>query len=223
MIIQTASLQERLASNGSGAAESEPRRVLEEGLREIGTGYFFRPRDLAALRLTFPDLQHLIADGTVTKMARGLYRLTDPEPSEHYTLAAVCARVPHAIVCLLSALRVHELGTQVPGEVWIAIAHKARLPRVPEFPIRIVRFSGPSLRYGVEPIRFEGVPARITSPARTVVDCFRFRRRVGRDVAYEALREALREHKATVDEIWRAAEVCRARSLVGPALEALSG
>ncbi len=219
MIIQTASLEEGLGSEGSDAAD--PRRVLKEGLQEIGAGSFFRTRDLAALGLTFADLQHLLESEAVEKVARGLYRLTDPEPSEHYTLAAVCARVPHAIVCLLSALRVHELGTQLPGEVWIAIAHKARLPRIPEFPIRIIRFSGPSLHYGVEPIRFEGVPARITSPARTLVDCFRFRRRVGRDVAYEVLREALREHKATADEIWRAAEVCRAKSLVGPALEAL--
>ncbi len=156
-------------------------------------------------------------------MARGLYRLADAEPTEHYTVAAVCARAPAAIVCLLSALSVHELGTQLPREVWIGIPHKARAPRIPEFPIKVIRFSGPSLRYGIEEIRLEGVPVRITSPARTVVDCFRFRRLVGHDVAREALRDALSDRRASPDEIWRAAEVCRARALVGPYLEALGG
>ena len=161
-------------------------------------------------------------NGSVERVARGLYRLADVEPTEHYTLAAVCARVPGAIVCLLSALSVHGLGTQLPWQVWIAIPHKARMPRLPELPAKVVRFSGASLHYGVEGVAFEGVPTRITSPARTVVDCFRFRRLVGKDVAIEALRDALRERKASVGEIWRAAEVCRAKSLVGPVLEALS-
>ena len=155
-------------------------------------------------------------------MARGLYRLAHAEPTEHYTLAAVCARVPSAIVCLLTALNVHGLGTQLPREVWIAIPHKARTPRVPELPVKVIRFSGASLRYGVQNNVFEGVPTRITSPARTVVDCFRFRRLVGKDVALEALRDALSERKASADEIWRAAEVCRAKSLVRPVLEVLS-
>ena len=161
-------------------------------------------------------------EGAVERLGRGLYRLAEAEPTEHYTLAAICARVPGAIVCLLSALSVHGLGTQLPWQEWIAIPHKARTPRLPELPVRVVRFSGASLRYGIEDTAFEGVPARVTSPARTVVDCFRFRRLVGKDVALEALRDALRERRASADEIWRAAEVCHARSLVGPVLETLS-
>ena len=192
-------------------------------LREVGADAFFRSRDLEALGLTFRDLRQLVEDETVERVAKGLYRLRSAEPTPHHTLAAVCARVPKATVCLLSALRVHEIGTQLPREVWIAIPHKARAPRLPEFPIRVVRFSGPSLRYGVQQIRIEGVSARITSPARTIVDCFRFRRLVGRSAAQEALREALQERKTTVEEIRRAAEVCRARSLVSPYLEALAG
>jgi len=191
-------------------------------LREVGAPAFFRSRDLDALGLTFRDLGRLVEDGAVERVAKGLYRLRSAEPTQHHTLAAVCARVPQAIVCLLSALRVHEIGTQLPREIWIAIPHKARAPKMPEFPIRIVRFSGPSLRYGIGQIRIEGVSARVTSPARTIVDCFRFRRLVGRSTAQEALREALRERKTTVEEIWRAAEVCRARSLLGPYLEALA-
>ena len=192
-------------------------------LREVGADTFFRSRDLEALGLTFRNLRQLVEDETVERIAKGLYRLRSTEPTPHHTLAAVCARVPKATVCLLSALRVHEIGTQLPREVWIAIPHKARAPRLPEFPIRLVRFSGPSLRYGVQQIRIEGVSARITSPARTIVDCFRFRRLVGRSAAQEALREALQERKTTVEEIRRAAEVCRARSLVSPYLEALAG
>ncbi len=161
-------------------------------------------------------------DGVLTREARGLYRFADADVTEHYTHAAVCARVPGAIICLLTALYIHELGTQLPRKVWIAVPHKARTPRVPELPIRVVRFSGVYLRYGVRDTTFEGVPARITSPARTIVDCFRFRRMFGVHVALEALHDALDDRKATADQIWRAAEACRAQSLVGPALEARS-
>lgn len=197
--------------------------MVADRLRDAWPGSFFRSRDTAAVGFGHSTLERLIEVGAVERVGRGLYRLTGAEPTEHHTIAEVCARVPNAIVCLLSALRVHELGTQLPREVWTAIPHKARAPRVTGLPIRLVRFSGPGLRYGVERRQFEGMPARITSPARTVVDCFRFGRLVGREVAREALRDALRDRKATADEIWRAAEVCRARSLVKPALEALAG
>jgi predicted transcriptional regulator of viral defense system len=198
------------------------RKVPKPSRDTVAAQTFFRSRDLEALGLSFRELRRLLEDKAVERVAKGLYRSRSAEPTEHYTLAAVCARVPQAIVCLLSALRVHDLGTQLSREVWIAIPHKARAPRLPEFPIRVVRFSGPSLRYGIQKVSLEGVPARVTSPARTVVDCFRFRRIVGPSVAQEALREALKERKATVEEIWRAAEVCRARSLVAPYLEAMA-
>ena len=191
-------------------------------LRGLGEQAFFRARDAAELGVPSGELRRLVHDGSLTRVARGLYRFADADPTEHYTDAAVCARVPGAIVCLLTALRIHELGTALPRKVWIAIPHKARAPQVPELPIRVVRFSGVFLRYGVRDTTFEGVPARITSPARTVVDCFRFRRLFGMHVALEALRDALYDRKATADQIWRAAEVCRAKSVVGPVLDALS-
>lgn len=197
-------------------------KLTVEALREVGAGGFFRARDAAALGFGSDRLRRLIQEGVIERVARGLYRLTESEPTEHHTIAAVCARVPGAIVCLLSALSVHELGTHLPREVWIAIPHKARAPHLPELPVRVVRFTGAALRYGVERTGIEGVPVRVTNPARTVVDCFRFRRLVGSDVAREALREALRERRASPDEIRRAAEVCRARSLVGPVLEVLA-
>ena len=192
-------------------------------LSELAGKVFFRAHEVAGLGIHSRALRRLVDDGSVERVARGLYRLTEAELTEHHTEAAVCARVPNAIVCLLTALSVDELGTQLPRKVWIAIPHKARTPRLRELPVRVVRFSRASLHYGVEDTVFEGVPARITSPARTVVDCFRFRRLVGKDVALEALRDALRDRRASGDEIWRAAEVCRAKSLVGPVLEALLG
>ena len=212
--------EQRTASADTFNRRSEPRA---SGLRTLGARSFFRPCDAAAVGVDSGALRRLVGSGSVERVARGLYRVAAAEPTEHYTLAAVCARVPGAIVCLLSALSVHGLGTQLPRQEWIAIPHKARTPRLPELPVRVVRFSGASLHYGITDAFFAGVPARITSPARTVVDCFRFRRLVGRDVALEAMRDALRDHRASVGEILRAAEVCRAKSLVVPVLEVLTG
>ena len=192
------------------------------GLQGLGARAFFRARDAAELGVHAGELRRLVEDGALTREARGLYRFADADVTEHYSVAAVCARVPEAVVCLLTALNVYELGTQLPRKVWIGIPHKARAPHAPELPIRVVRFSRASLHYGIVDTTLDGVPARITSPARTVVDCFRFRRLFGIHVAFEALRDALHDRKATADQIWRAAEACRARSLVGPALDALS-
>ncbi len=196
--------------------------LSREELEEVGAGAFFRPFHAAALGISFYMLQRLVERGEVEKVARGLYRLAEVEPDEHYSLAAVCSLVPRAIVCLLSALQYHGIGTRLSREVWIAIPHKARAPRVPGFPVRVVRFSGASETYGVVPVAIEGVPTRMTTPARTAVDCFRFRRLVGKETALEALRESLRERKASVDEIMRAAEVCGAKALVTPHLEGMS-
>ena len=192
------------------------------GLQDLRERAFFRARDAAELGVHAGELRRLVEARILTREARGLYRIADADVTEHYSVAAVCARVPEAVVCLLTALNVYELGTQLPRKVWIGIPHKARAPRAPELPIRVVRFSRASLHYGIVDTTLDGVPARITSPARTVVDCFRFRRLFGIHVAFEALRDALHDRKATADQIWRAAEACRARSLVGPALDALS-
>ncbi len=188
-----------------------------ERLRNAGLGVFFRPHQMDELGITYDQLRRLVSTGAVEHVARGLYRLADEEPTEHETLAAVCARVPNAVVCLLSALSVHEIGTQLPHEVWIAIPHKARPPRL-RFRTRLVRFSGAAWNYGVRDTQFDGVPARITSPARTVVDCFRFERLLGREAALEALHDALRQRIVTTDELTRALDVFPSR-LLGAALE----
>lgn len=188
--------------------------LSETKLRQGGLGVFFRPSQLEdALGYSYSDLRALVARGTVERVARGLYRLSDAEPTERHTLAAVCAMVPRSVVCLLSALSVHEIGTQVPREVWLAIPHKARAPRVRIAKVRLLRFSGPAWNYGVEDTEFEGVPARITSPARTVVDCFRFESLIGREAAHEALRDALRRKRVTVDALYRTEQVFPCRRL----------
>jgi predicted transcriptional regulator of viral defense system len=168
---------------------------------------FFRPIEAEAAGLSFEALQGLVRDGEVERVGRGLYRRVDWEPTENHSLAAVCARVPESVVCLLSALQVHGIGTRLPAEVWLAVPNKARAPRVRETRIRLVRFSGAAWSYGVIPITFEGVRARVTNPARTVVDCFRYQRRVGGEAAKEALYDALRERKVTVDALYRVLDV----------------
>ena len=127
-------------------------------------------------------------------------------PTERYSIASVCARVPSAIVCLLSALQVYEIGTQVPHQVWVAIAHKAKPPVLTKKGVRLLRFSGAAWTHGIDETTFEGVPARITSPARTIVDCFRFERLVGREAAIEALKESLQDRKVTTDALVRVLE-----------------
>jgi len=180
----------------------------------------FRLRDIDRLALTRARLRTMIKHGEAERVGQGLYR-RHSEVTELDTVATVCARVPDAVVCLLTALVIHRIGTQLPADVWIAIDRKARKPRLEDLPVRIVRFSGPLLRYGIEERRVQGVTVRITSPARTVVDCFRYRNKIGIDVALEALKESLRTRRVSVAALVRAAQVCRVQGVLKPYLEAL--
>ena len=191
---------------------------IERHLSGANLGAFFRPRDAEAAGISYPQLRRLEDMGLVQREGWGLYRQTQADITRHHTIAAVCARVPQAVVCLLSALEVHEIGTQRPHEVWIAIPHKARVPALGRLPVRITRFSATALTYGVVSTEFEGVATKITTPARTIVDCFRFRSKIGLEPALEALHEALDDGKAKSGQIRRAAEECGAISLLGPAL-----
>ena len=192
-----------------------------DNLREAGVGAIFRPRDVAPHGISHRSLQGLVSHGAVEKLGKGLYRLSAVEPTELETIATVAAATPNAIFCLLTALSFHDIGTQSPHEVWIAIDRKAHKPT--EFParVRVLRFSGAMLTCGVVPDTAQGVPFRVTSPARTVVDCFRYRNKLGLDIALEALQDVLRSRSATVDEIMRVAEVCRIRTVIRPYLEAI--
>ena len=190
-------------------------------LREAGVGAFFRPRDLASLGVSHRKLRGLVSEGLVENVGNGLYRLSEIEPTELETIALVAAAIPNSIVCLLTALVFHDIGTQSPHEIWIALDRKARKPSKSPARVRVVRFSGPMLTYGVIERSALGVPFRVTSPARTVVDCFRYRNKFGLDMALEALQDALRRRIATVDEIERAADMCRVRTVMRPYMQAI--
>jgi predicted transcriptional regulator of viral defense system len=194
--------------HGSGGARAALAR-----LRAAGITGFFRPFQLASAGLTRDQLPALVRSGLVERVGRGLYRIAGAEITENHTLAMACARVPSGIVCLLTALRIHGIGSQAPSHVWLAVPHKARAPRLRDVRARIVRFSGPAWTLGIQPAEFEGVRTRITSPARTVVDCFRYERLVGPETAMEALEDALRRRKATVTDISRTMDVLPSRRL----------
>ncbi len=180
----------------------------------------FRSRDLGGIPRQYLHLAE--EQGKVTRVARGLYMASDADVTENHDLAVAAKRISHGVVCLLSALRFHELTTQMPFEVWLAIEPKARLPKTDYPPLRIVRFSRMALSYGATPHIIEGVTVRITTPAKTVADCFKYRNKFGLDVALEALRDSFRQRKATLDEIWEAAKVCRVANVIRPYMESLT-
>lgn len=181
-----------------------------------------RPRDLRAHGLSGEVLWRLARRGLVEQRSRGVYALAGHEFTEHHSLAEAAKRVPRGVICLLSALRAHNLTTQSPHEVWIAIDRKARLPKSGAAKLRVVRFSGKALTEGVERRTIEGVTVPIYNVAKTVADCFKYRNKIGLDVALEALREAWRARRCTSQELWKYAEICRVANVMRPYLESLA-
>lgn len=164
----------------------------------------------------------MAAAGQVERVARGLYSLPGYCGSEQASLAMVARLSPGVVFCLLTALRFHELTTQAPFQVWIGIGNKYHPPRIAYPPLRVVRLSPAALDEGVERRKVDGVPIRITSVARTVADCFKFRNKVGLDVAIEALRDARRSRNVTSDQIWHYAKLGRVANVMRPYLEAIA-
>lgn len=181
-----------------------------------------RPRDLYERGLPSVALTRLVRQGLLTRVGRGLYAIPDRSMSEHGSLAEVASKYPQGIVCLLSALRVHDLTTQSPFEVWLAIPNKGRAPKIHYPPLRIVYFSDKALTEGVEEHVIDGVTVRVTSVARTVVDCFKFRNKIGLDVALEALRESWDNKRVSMDDLWRYAALFRVANVMRPYMESLS-
>lgn len=191
---------------------------LVQALRKKGLA---RSREIEAMGISREYLRKLHEQGVVRQLGYGLYSLADFEPTEHRTIVEACKRVPHGVVCLLSALRFHDLTTQLPFEIWMAIDRKAWRPRESRIPLRIVRFSGPALEAGIEEHEIEGVKVRVYNVAKTVADCFKYRNKIGSDVALEALREGWRERRFTMDELWHYAQICRVANVMRPYLEML--
>ncbi|MCX4241650.1 type IV toxin-antitoxin system AbiEi family antitoxin domain-containing protein [Paraliomyxa miuraensis] len=181
-----------------------------------------RARDLDRAGIPRAYLGRLCERGVLEQVDRGLYRLVDAPVTELHSLAQVAKRVPHAIICLLSALQVHGLTTEAPHAVWILIDGHARTPKI-EYPrLEVVRASGAAREHGIETRTIEGVELRLTTPAKTVADCFRYRRHVGLDVAIAALRAYLRQRRSGLDALMDAARADRIQTVMRPYVEALA-
>lgn len=197
-------------------ADTQTQRVLELA-RQKG---LLRPADLQGEGVARVVLTRLTASGQLERVGRGLYRLPGAEVSEHETLATVAAKAPQAVFCLLTALQFHGLTTQLPRQVWIALPHGSRAPRLDYPPLKMVQFSGAAYSEGIELHERDGVPLRVYSVAKTVADCFKHRNKIGLDVALEALRDALAQKKVGADALWRYAQICRVANVMRPYLEA---
>jgi predicted transcriptional regulator of viral defense system len=188
-------------------------------VRRLG---ILRAADLEVHGIPRSHLYRLLRQGLIKRQARGLYVASKHRVTAAHTLAQVAKRVPSGVFCLLTALRFHELTTQAPSEVWIALPEKARKPRLDYPRLRVARFSGPALTEGIETHRLEGVEVRIYSAAKTVADCFKYRHKVGVDVAVEALRDFSRRHRGGATELARYARICRVSRVMQPYLDALA-
>ena len=194
-------------------------QVVPRALRNRG---IFRLKEAKALGLHPEQVRRLTQAGLLTRLGRGLYTAAATPPTEHHTLAEVSKRVPNGFMCLLTALRFHGLGTQHPRQVWLAVNRRAAIPRIDVAPVRVVRMSGAALTTGLDTHRVEGVAVRVTTPARTVVDCFKFRNSIGIDVAVEALKDYRRLRKGTVDELWLEADQLRMSRVIRPYWDAIA-
>lgn len=181
-----------------------------------------RPKELVERGIPKARLQSLLKKGSVVRLARGLYAANDAELTQWHSLAEAGKKVPSGIVCLLSALQYHGLTTQLPRKVWVALGPSSWKPVGHGLPLEFVRFSGKALTEGIEVRSIEGVKVRLTNPARTVADCFKYRNKVGHDVALEALRDAWRLRKATMNDLWHYAGVCRVTRIMRPYMESLA-
>jgi predicted transcriptional regulator of viral defense system len=181
-----------------------------------------RPVDLEAQGISRMRLYDLLRKGLVMRQARGVYMVSRAGFTAEHTLAHVATRVPAAIFCLLTALRFHGLTTQSPAEVWIALPEKSRKPRLDYPRLRVARFSGAALSEGIEIHRVEGVEIHVYSSAKTVADCFKYRNKIGIDVAVEALRDFSRRHREGATELARFARICRVTRVMQPYLDAIA-
>lgn len=194
----------------------------DRALRMIEKMGLARPAELEARGVARARLYRLVRQGLVERRARGVYVAAGHAPTADHTLAQVAIRVPAGVFCLLTALRFHGLTTQAPAEVWIALPEKARKPRMDYPRLRVARFSGSALTEGIERHRVEGVEMRVYSAAKTVADCFKYRNKLGIDVAVEALRDFSRRHRGGATALARFARICRVTRVMQPYLDAIA-
>jgi predicted transcriptional regulator of viral defense system len=181
-----------------------------------------RTRELVHQGISRKRITVLVDEGKLERISRGLYRSTAAPITGQYNLILAVKSVPNGILCLLTALRYYGIGTQNPPVIWMAIPRRSRKPKKDNIPVRFISFSGNSLTYGVKEIKIDGIPARITDQARTIIDIFRYRNKVGLDVALEALKDSLRKKLVTREQLRKTADVMRVFNVMRPYLEAYS-
>lgn len=178
-----------------------------------------RPSDLDAIHAPRVVLTRMTASGKLERVGRGVYRLSNSQGSEHENLATIATKVPQAVFCLLTALQFHELTTQLPRQVWIAMPRGSHVPKIDYPPIKMVQVTGVAYSEGIEVFKPDKVKLRVYCVAKTVADCFKHRNKIGLDVALEALRDARSKKKASADDLWRFAKICRVANVMRPYLE----
>ncbi len=193
----------------------------EKLLAKIKEKNLVRPKDFESIKGARVHLSQLVAGGELVRVGRGLYAPAAADFDEQQTLLESARLVPRGVLCLLSALRFHELTTQNPFEIWLAIEGTSRKPQIGTLPLNVFRFSGASFAEGIETHEIMSVRLRVYNPAKTVADCFKYRNKIGLDVALEALRDAWRQKKATADELWHYARICRMSNVMRPYLESI--
>lgn len=199
------------------ATNTQTQRVLELA----GQRGLLRASHLQELGIARVVLSRLAASGQLERVGRGVYRLPDAQGAEHESLATIAVKVPQAVFCLLTALQIHELTTQLPRQVWIAMPQGSHVPKMDYPPVKMVQFSGEAYAQGIEAVRADQVELRVYGVAKTIADCFKHRNKVGLDVAIEALREALAANKTNANDLWRFAKICRVANVMRPYLETL--
>ena len=197
--------------------DTQTQRVLDL-VRQMGT---LRPTNLQDIDIPRVVLTRLTASGQLEKVGRGLYRLPDAPISEQESLVTIAVKVPQAVFCLLTALQIHELTTQLPRQIWIAMPQGSHTPKIDYPPVKMVQFTGEAFSEGVEVIQADRVALRVYGVAKTVADCFKHRNKIGLDVAIEALKDALAQKKASANDLWRFAKICRVANVMRPYLETL--
>jgi predicted transcriptional regulator of viral defense system len=200
------------------ASAGQEQAVLELARKRT----LLRARDLAEHSLPTIVLTRLVAAGKLERVARGVYGLPTRPLNEHCSLAEVCLRVPRGVVCLLSALRVHDIGTQAPFQVWLAIPHHSPAPCLDHPAVRVVRMSSTALTEGIDLMTVDGVTVPVFNAAKTVADCFKFRNKIGLAVALEALHDGWSQRKLKMDDIWHYATVNRVANVMRPYLESVA-
>lgn len=199
------------------ATDTQTQRVLELASQRG----LLRASHLQELGIARVVLSRLTASGQLERVGRGVYRLPERQGAEHESLATIAVKVPQAVFCLLTALQIHELTTQLPRQVWIAMPQGSHAPKMVYPPVKMVQFSGEAYAQGIEVVRADQVELRVYGVAKTIADCFKHRNKVGLDVAIEALKEALAANKTNANDLWRFAKICRVANVMRPYLEAL--